>query len=111
MALARIQKGIVSHLQTMGRLSGEQAQKLIDAPGEMSGEAVEQLLSKEYGITPFQILVAKAKACDLAPFNARAFVIGPRTFEKLEKDFCREHKVLPVGLVGESGLTASNRTT
>jgi type IV pilus assembly protein PilB len=101
MALARIQRGIVSHLQAMGRLGGEQAQKLIDAPSEMSGEAVEQLLSKEYGITPFQILVAKAKACDLAPFNARAFVIGPRTFEKLEKDFCREHKVLPVGVVGE----------
>jgi type IV pilus assembly protein PilB len=101
MALARIQRGIVSNLQTMGRLTVEQAGKLIETPGEMSGEAVEQLLAKEYGVTEFQILAAKAKACDLTPFNAKSFSVGERTFEKLDVDFCRTNKVLPVGVVGE----------
>ena len=101
MALARIQRSIVTNLQSMGKLSEEQAKLIIESPDDMSGEAVEQLLSKEYGITEFQILAAKAKACDLTPFNARSFVIGERTFEKLERPFCKEHKVLPVGVVGE----------
>ncbi|MFA5257406.1 MAG: GspE/PulE family protein [Opitutales bacterium] len=101
MALARIQRSIVSNLQAMGRLDEELARRIIDAPGDMSGEAVESLLSKEYGITEFQILIAKAKACDLVPFNARSFVVGEKTFEKLDREFCMEHKVLPVGVVGE----------
>jgi len=101
MALARIQRSIVTNLQSMGRLTDENAKRLIDSPEDMSGEAVEQLLSKEYGITEFQILVAKAKAFELNPFNARAFVIGEKTFEKLERDFCKEQKILPIGVVGE----------
>jgi len=101
MALARIQRSIVSNLKTMGRLDEEQARRLLESPEEMSGETVEQLLVKEYGIAEFHILVAKAKACDLAPFNARSFVVGEKTFERLDRDFCTEHKVLPVGVVGE----------
>jgi type IV pilus assembly protein PilB len=101
MALARIQRGIVSNLQTLGRLTAEQAQKLIDAPGDMSGEAVEQLLAKEFGVTEFQILIAKARACDLTPFNAKSFAVSDMTFEKLDRDFCKTNKVLPVGIVGE----------
>jgi type IV pilus assembly protein PilB len=101
MALARIQRGIVSNLQALGRLTAEQAQKLIDNPGDMSGEAMEQFLGKEYGVTEFQILIAKARACDLAPFNAKSFVVGDKTFEKLDMDFCKTNKVLPIGVVGE----------
>jgi type IV pilus assembly protein PilB len=101
MALARIQRSIVSNLQSMGRLTEENAKRIIDSPDDMSGEAVEQLLSKEYGITEFQILVAKARAFELNPFNARSFIIGDKTFEKLERDFCKEQKILPIGVVGE----------
>jgi type IV pilus assembly protein PilB len=85
----------------MGRLDAEQTRRIIESPEEMSGEAIEQLLSKEYGITEFIILAAKARACDMSPFNARAFVVGEKTFEKLDRDFCREHKVLPIGAVGD----------
>ncbi len=101
MALARIQRSIVSNLVDMGRLAPEQAQRLYESREELSGEAMEQMLSKEFGVTEFIILVAKARACDMAPFNAKAFVVGEKTFEKLDKDFCKEHKVLPLGVVGE----------
>jgi type IV pilus assembly protein PilB len=101
MALARIQRGIVTNLQSMGRLTGEQAQRLIDSPDDMSGEAVEQLLSKDYGVTEFQVLVAKARACELNPINARSLIVGDKTFEKLDRTFCKDHQVLPVGVVGE----------
>ncbi|MBN1402859.1 MAG: Flp pilus assembly complex ATPase component TadA [Opitutales bacterium] len=101
MALARIQRSIVDNLVLMGKLAEDQASRLITSPEEMSGDAVEQMLTKEFGVTEFHILVAKAKACDLPPFNARSFIVGDKTFEKLDKDFCKENKVLPVGVVGE----------
>jgi type IV pilus assembly protein PilB len=85
----------------MGKLDADAVRRILEIPQEMSGDTVEQLLSKEYGVTDFQILVAKARACDMSPFNARSFIIGEKTFEKLDRDFCRTNKVLPIGIVGE----------
>ena len=41
MALARIQTRIVNKLKALGRLTEDQATAIIEAPGEMSGEAME----------------------------------------------------------------------
>jgi type IV pilus assembly protein PilB len=101
MPLARIQKEIIDHLQLFGRLKPADVEKICSIPEEIAGEALEKMLFEEYKLTEFQVLHAKAKAFDLSPFNVRNYTVDQRTFEKLEKDFCRENKVLPVGIVGE----------
>ncbi len=106
MALARIQAAIVSHLQALERLTQEQADLLIHSPEEMSGDAVEKILREEYGITEFQMLVAKSRAFGLSPFNARNFHPDERTYEKLDLEFCVENKVLPIGTMGNHMVVA-----
>src|SRR5690606_20501639 len=101
MALARVQRSRVTKLLERGPLTEELAQKIPPSPHKMSGEAVEKLLSNEYGISEFQILVAKSRAFDLSPFNARNYRPDERTYEKLDKEFCQENRVLPVGVVGD----------
>lgn len=100
MALARIQAAIVNNLKELNRLSAQQAEQIINTDKELSGDEVEKLLMKDFEISEFQLLVAKSKACGLTPFNAHQFRRDERTFERLEQDFCKEHKILPVGLVG-----------
>lgn len=67
---------------------------------------MEKLLIEEYKVSEFQILVAKSRAFDLNPFNAKNFRPDEKTFEKLEKDFCRENKVLPLGTLGDFIIVA-----
>jgi len=81
MPLARIQASIVTHLRDLNRLSDEQADMIINSPEERSGDAVENLLKSDYGITEFQLLVAKSRAFNIAPFNARNYRIDERTFD------------------------------
>ncbi len=100
MALARIQASIVDNLNKLGKLTEEQAGMIIDTPEELSGEAVENLLMQDYGITEFQLLVAKSKAFKIAPVNVRNIRADERTFEKLDMEFCQEYAVLPLGFVG-----------
>lgn len=106
MALARIQAAIVSNLQALGRLTQEQADTLINSPEEMTGDAVEKILREEYGITEFQMLVAKSQAFGLNPFNAKKFHPDERTYEKLDQEFCLENKVLPIGMMGNHLVVA-----
>lgn len=106
MALARIQATIVRNLCKHGRLSEEQSNFLIDSPDELSGEAVENLLMQDYGITEYQLLIAKAQAFGLAPFNARNYRPDERTFEHLDQEFCQQYTVLPVGYAGHLGILA-----
>ena len=106
MPLARIQASIVTHLRDLNRLSNEQADMIINSPEERSGDAVENLLKADYGITEFQLLVAKSRAFNIAPFNARNYRIDERTFDKLDKEFCAEYKVLPVGYAGNYVIIA-----
>ena len=101
MALARIQTAIVDNLKELGSLSDEQAAKIIEAKEEISGEVMEKLLMEDYDVSGFQLLAAKSRAFDINPFNAKFFKPNESTFAQLDKDFCRENTLLPLGAVGD----------
>lgn len=106
MALARIQTAILQNLLKMGHLSDGQYRNIADTREEMSGEAIEKLLTEEYKISQYQLLFAKSQAFDLTPVNIRHCSVTETTFSKLEKDFCEENKVLPLGLAGNYIIVA-----
>lgn len=106
MPLARIQASIVTQVQKLGRISEETAEEIINTPEELSGDALEKLLIADHGLTEFQMLVAKSRAVGLSPFNAQKFTADERTYEKLDRDFCIENQVLPIGLVGNNMVVA-----
>ena len=101
MALARIQTAILENLLQMGHLTDVQFKSIIETDEEMSGEAIETLLATEFKITQNQLLFAKSKAFDLSPINIKRYKLTETTFSKLEKDFCQENKVLPLGFAGD----------
>ena len=100
MALGKVQQQIIAKLEEMDRLSSEQEEAILATPGDLTGEALDKLLQDEYKITDFQLLVAKARAHGLAPYNVQRYQIGPTTFERIPHDFCQQNLVLPVGQVG-----------
>lgn len=100
MALARIQTSIVKNLLDMGRLTQAQYNTITGTEEEMSGDAVEKLLAEEYKISAFQLLIAKGRAFGMAPVNVRHCIVNEKTYSKLEPEFCRENKVLPLGYAG-----------
>ncbi|HKK18000.1 MAG TPA: GspE/PulE family protein [Opitutales bacterium] len=100
MALARIQTAILQSLVKMGHLSDGQYRNIADTDEEMSGEVIEKLLTEEYKISQHQLLFAKSEAFDLTPINIRRCMVTETTFSKLEKDFCQENNVLPLGFAG-----------
>ena len=100
MALARIQAVVVNGLKALGKLSESQAEALLNSRDDMSGESLGKLLQAEYKVSDFALLTARSRAFGLSPFPVRNFHVDELTFEKLDRDFCREHKVLPVGSVG-----------
>ncbi len=106
MALGKVQQQIVAKLEEMNRLSAEQQGTILATPGDLTGDALDQLLQDEYRITDFQLLVARARALGLAPYNVQRYQIGPKTFEYVPQDFCQENLVLPVGQVGDFLLVA-----
>jgi type IV pilus assembly protein PilB len=106
MALGKIQLQIVSKLVDMGRLSEEQRGVLSARTDDLTGDALDKLLQEEFRVTPFQCLVAKARALNLSPYNVAHYKISPKTFERIPQDFCEKNLVLPVGQVGELLLVA-----
>ncbi len=106
MPLGKIQTQIVGQLVTMNRLTPEQRDAIAALPGEPTGEALDKLLQDEHRITQFQLLVAKARALGLAPYNVARYKMSPSTFERIPEDFCQQNLVLPVGQVGEFLLVA-----
>ncbi|MEM9227119.1 MAG: ATPase, T2SS/T4P/T4SS family, partial [Verrucomicrobiota bacterium] len=106
MPLARIQASIVNHLSDLDRLTEEQARNIVTMDQELSGDEVEKLLMKDYEISEFQLLVAKSRAFGLAPYNAHSFRPDERSFERLDREFCQQNKILPVGLVGNFIIVA-----
>ena len=100
MALGKVQQQIIAKLEEMDRLSSEQEEAILATPGDLTGEGLDKLLQDEYKITDFQLLVAKARAHGLAPYNVQRYQIGPTTFERIPHDFCQQNLVLPVGQVG-----------
>ena len=104
MALGKIQLQIITQLGAMGRLDESQRAALAARPDDLTGEALDKLLQDEFKVPPFPLLVAKARAVGLAPFNVARLRVTPQTFERLPQDFCRQHLVLPVGEVAGSLL-------
>lgn len=106
MALARIQTAILQNLQKMGHLSDAQYRNIAESKEEMSGEVIEKLLTEEYKISEHQLLFAKSEAFKLTPVNVRRCLVNETTFAKLEKDFCQENHVLPLGFAGDYIIVA-----
>jgi type IV pilus assembly protein PilB len=106
MALGKVQQQIVAKLEEMNRLSAEQEETILATPVDLTGDALDKLLQEEYRITDFQLLVARARAHGLAPYNVQRYQLGPKTFEYVPQDFCQQNQVLPVGQVGEYLLVA-----
>jgi type IV pilus assembly protein PilB len=100
MALARIQASIVNHLKSLHKLTEKQAEALINSAADMSGDGLAKVLTTEYKVSDFALLTARSRAFGLSPFHARSFSVDEVTFQKLDRDFCRENKVLPVGTAG-----------
>lgn len=106
MALARIQTAILESLLKMGHLNETQFKTITETDEEMSGEAVETLLATDYKITQHQLLFAKSEAFDLTPVNIKKCMVTETTYSKLDKDFCAENKVLPLGFAGDHIIIA-----
>ena len=101
MPLGKIQLQIVGKLVEMGRLDDAQRTALAARDADLSGNALDKLLQEDFKISAFQCLVAKARALNLSPYNVAHYRVTPQTFERIPKEFCQEHLVLPVGQVGE----------
>jgi type IV pilus assembly protein PilB len=106
MPLGKVQTQIVSRLQELGRLNADQHAAITAVPDELTGDALDRLLQDEYRITPFALLVAKARAFGFAPCHVGRCRVTPATFERLPQEFCEQHLVLPVGEVGDLLLVA-----
>lgn len=106
MPLGKVQSQVVAKLEDFGRLTSEQRSTLANHPEELSGEALDKLLQEQYAITPFQLLVARAQASGLAPFNVARYRVSSNTFEHVPQQFCQENVLIPVGQVGDFLLVA-----
>ncbi|HEY0945693.1 MAG TPA: type II/IV secretion system protein, partial [Opitutaceae bacterium] len=106
MPLGKIQTQIVAALEEAGRLTAEQRAQIAAVPDELPGDALDKLLQEEYRVTPLQLVLAKGKAFRISPFNVTRYKVTPQTFERLPQEFCQEHLVLPVGVVGDLLLVA-----
>ena len=106
MPLGKVQSQIVAQLVEMSRLTTAQREAISARPEDLNGDALDKLLQDDFKITAFQFLVAKARAVNLAPYNISRFKLTSTTFERIPRDFCQQHLVLPVGMVGDLLLVA-----
>jgi len=106
MPLGKVQSQIVAQLVKMSRITSEQRDAIAARPEDLNGDALDRLLQDDYKITPFQFLVAKARAVNLAPYNISRFKLTATTFDRISQDFCQQNLVLPVGMVGDLLLVA-----
>ena len=100
MAIPRVLRSVLHELVVDRILEQEAVVEITSESDEISGEELEAVLTEKYGVPPFNILLAKAAAFNIPPFNAKNFEVTERTFERLDKDFCCENKVLPIGTFG-----------
>ncbi|MBE7539452.1 MAG: type II/IV secretion system protein [Opitutaceae bacterium] len=106
MPLGKVQSQVVAKLEEIGRLTSDQRLALTNHPEDLSGEALDKLLQDQYAVTPFQLLVARAGASGLAPYNVSRLRVGPSTFERVPQQFCQDNVLIPVGQVGDYLLVA-----
>ncbi|MGE9290018.1 MAG: GspE/PulE family protein [Puniceicoccales bacterium] len=101
MVLARTQLQIVYKLRELGHLDNAQVERIESTDQNLSGEEVEKQLMEEFAVSEFNLLLAKSRCFHYNPFNAKRFAKDEFTFEKLDKDYCQEKGVLPLGMVGD----------
>lgn len=101
MALPRVLRSILHELHRDGQLDEYAVAELTNGESELSGKELESALLEKYRIPPFSVLLAKAAAFNMPPFNAQKYRVTERTFERLDKDFCAENGVLPMGTFGK----------
>ncbi len=106
MSLGRVQSNIVQKLVDLDWITDEQFEELKDASTEYTGETLEDALFKDYRVSEFQLLIAKSQTFNIPPFRSKNFRANEFTFEKLDIEFCKEKKILPVGIVGDHILIA-----
>lgn len=97
--LARSQRILVEKLHEIGSLDDIKMQKLMASEG-LSGKDIDKILIEEYKVRPFPLLLARALAYNLTPFNLDNFKVSDNCFEFLEVEFCKENRILPLGMVG-----------
>lgn len=97
--LARSQRILVEKLHEIGSLNEVQMQKLLASEG-LSGKDIDKILIDEYKVRSFPLLLARALAYNLTPFNLDNFKVSDNCFEFLEVEFCKENRILPLGMVG-----------
>jgi type IV pilus assembly protein PilB len=106
MAIGRVQLKIVSKLHELDWLADDQFEELKSTQSEYTGEELDAVLLGEYSVSEFQLLIAKSHTFGLPPFRSKYYAVNEYTFEKLDKDFCIEKKILPIGSVGNYVLIA-----
>ncbi len=100
MAIPRVLRSVLHELVIDKFLDREAVAEITGGEEDISGEELEAILLEKYGVDAFSIMLAKASAFKIEPFNAKHFKVNERTFERLDKDFCSENKVLPIGTFG-----------
>ncbi len=106
MPLGKIQAQIVAALGELGRLDARQRAALAARTEDLSGDALDKLLQEEFGVTPFVIHVARARALRLGLCPIARLHVGPHTFERIPLEFCQQNLVFPAGQIGEFLLVA-----
>lgn len=106
MALGRFQSKIVDTLVDFSWLGEDQATEIKESNKDYNGEELDAALIRDYRVQEFQLLLAKSKTFGIPPFRAKHFKLTEFTFEKLDVDYCKENKILPVGNVGPYMLIA-----
>jgi len=106
MALGRFQSKIVDTLVEFSWLAEDQAQEIKESNKDYNGEELDTALVKDYRVDEFQLLIAKSKTFGIPPFRSKHYKQNEFTFEKLDIDYCKENKILPVGNVGPYMLIA-----
>lgn len=100
MAIPRVLRSVLHELVVDKFLDQEAVAEITGGEEDISGDELEAVLMEKYGVSAFSILLAKASAFNIEPFNAKNYEVNERTFERLDKDFCSENSVLPIGTFG-----------
>jgi type IV pilus assembly protein PilB len=106
MAIGRLQSAIVENLVGLSALTPENQAAIVATPKELTGDALDQLLQEEYRVDAHQLLVAKARAFGMSPFNVARLRVHKGTFEHLDLEFCQQNVVLPVSFLGDFVMVA-----
>lgn len=100
MAIPRVLRSVLHELVIDKVLDEEAVAEITSGSEDISGDELESVLMEKHGVPAMSILLAKASAFNIQPFNAKNFQVTERTFERMEKDFCCDNKVLPIGTFG-----------